>query len=259
MVDREQTVTGELKIFSMFGRAFGLWISNLLPLGALMAIISIPSVFASTYFVSFDANNIDSLNFGVVGIVYFFMLLFGAYLMAIIFNHITTQMRGGDVDLPTTLRQSLASIIPLAVVMILSTLLITFGTILLIVPGIILGLMFCVTWPVCVIERPGIFASFGRSRRLTKGNRWRIFGFFILLFLSYLPFGFAMQLILVPMAQTAAATGGAPEFPIWTTLLFGVLSMIVGLFYYILATVLYHDLRVLDEAREAQPVRTAIA
>src|SRR6185295_18388499 len=30
--------------------------------------------------------------------------------------------------------------------------------------------------PVTVVERPGIFAAFGRSAELTRGNRWRVFG-----------------------------------------------------------------------------------
>lgn len=48
------------------------------------------------------------------------------------------------------------------------------GLILLVVPGIILALMWCVAAPVQVNENLGVFASISRSRDLTRGSRWMI-------------------------------------------------------------------------------------
>jgi hypothetical protein len=45
-----------------------------------------------------------------------------------------------------------------------------------------LGTIWFVTTPACVLERLGIFQSLGRSRTLTQGYRWRLFGIFLLLF-----------------------------------------------------------------------------
>lgn len=49
------------------------------------------------------------------------------------------------------------------------------GTLLLIVPGLYLLTVWAVVAPVIVVERRGVFDSFGRSRQLAKGHGWQIF------------------------------------------------------------------------------------
>ena len=58
---------------------------------------------------------------------------------------------------------------------------VSLASILLLVPGIMLGAMWSVALPALVAERIGVFASLGRSRALTKGFRWPIFGIGIVL------------------------------------------------------------------------------
>jgi hypothetical protein len=53
---------------------------------------------------------------------------------------------------------------------------IVLGTVLLIVPGIILFTMWSVALPANTVERTGILGSLARSRELTRGRRWRVFG-----------------------------------------------------------------------------------
>ena len=53
------------------------------------------------------------------------------------------------------------------------------GFILLIVPGLILTVIWAVVAPVMVLERPGVFAAFGRSRELVRGNGWSVFAVII--------------------------------------------------------------------------------
>lgn len=55
----------------------------------------------------------------------------------------------------------------------------TVGLLLLVVPGAIIGMMLFVAVPVCVTEKLGVVDSLSRSRALTKGHRWRIFGAFM--------------------------------------------------------------------------------
>lgn len=50
------------------------------------------------------------------------------------------------------------------------------GILLLIVPGLFLLTIWAVIAPVIVIERRGVFESFGRSRELVRGNGWPVFG-----------------------------------------------------------------------------------
>lgn len=56
-----------------------------------------------------------------------------------------------------------------------------FASIALLVPGIILWLGWSVAVPVLIQERLGVFGSMSRSRALTKGSRWSLFGLFLIL------------------------------------------------------------------------------
>ena len=58
------------------------------------------------------------------------------------------------------------------------------GFILLIIPGLFLIVIWSVVAPVVVLERPGVFAAFGRSRELVRGNGWNVFAVIVLVFLA---------------------------------------------------------------------------
>jgi len=50
------------------------------------------------------------------------------------------------------------------------------ATMLLIVPGVILLTMWAIALPANTVERTGVLESLSRSRELTRGRRWRVFG-----------------------------------------------------------------------------------
>jgi hypothetical protein len=84
---------------------------------------------------------------------------------------------------------------PLAAVSILVGLGIAVGFILLIIPGLILMVIWSVVAPVTVLERPGVFAAFGRSRELVRGNGWNVFGVIVVVFLSVVVVSIAAGLL----------------------------------------------------------------
>jgi ABC-type multidrug transport system fused ATPase/permease subunit len=73
---------------------------------------------------------------------------------------------------------------PLVGASILAGIGIGIGFIFLIIPGLILLVMWSVVAPVIVIERPGVFAAFGRSRALVRGNGWAVFAVILIVFLA---------------------------------------------------------------------------
>ncbi|MET0249201.1 MAG: hypothetical protein ABW164_05680 [Sphingobium sp.] len=73
-----------------------------------------------------------------------------------------------------------AFILPLLGLTILMVLGLMLGFVLFVVPGVILFLMWSVAAPALVAERCGVLRAFGRSRALTKGARWKIFGLLLL-------------------------------------------------------------------------------
>jgi hypothetical protein len=84
---------------------------------------------------------------------------------------------------------------PLVAVSILAGLGIAIGFVLLIVPGLILMVIWSVVAPVIVLERPGVFAAFGRSRELVRGNGWNVFSVIILVFLAVVVVSVAAGLV----------------------------------------------------------------
>ena len=74
-------------------------------------------------------------------------------------------------------------IAPLIGVGILAGIGIAIGFVLLIIPGLFLLTIWAVIVPVIVVERAGVFDSFGRSHQLVRGSGWQVFGVIVVIFL----------------------------------------------------------------------------
>ena len=97
-----------------------------------------------------------------------------------------------DMSLGETVRAATPYLGRVAGASILAGLAISIGLVLLIAPGLYLITIWAVIVPCIVIERTGVFSSFGRSQGLVKGNGWNVFGILIITFLIL----FAVQLVL---------------------------------------------------------------
>jgi hypothetical protein len=75
---------------------------------------------------------------------------------------------------------------PLMIVSVLFGFGVAIGFVLVIVPGLVLLTIWSVVAPVTVLERPGIFAGFRRSRELVRGHGWAVFGVIVLIYLTVL-------------------------------------------------------------------------
>lgn len=71
---------------------------------------------------------------------------------------------------------------PLLAVSILFGIGVAIGFVLIIVPGLVLIVLWSVVAPVTVLERPGVFAAFRRSREIVRGNGWNVFGVIVMVF-----------------------------------------------------------------------------
>jgi hypothetical protein len=150
-----------------------------------------------------------------------------------------TDLNGKRAALGDCLSIGLRSFLPLLGIGILFGLAVFLGCILLIVPGLMIGMAWCVAIPSYVIEQPPLLASFGRSADLTRGNRWRIFALFIVYFVALIivealtgVFGTASRL---------AAGGGIPMLQ--AMVMTPILAVINGMIGATGAAVLYVELR----------------
>ncbi|GAA0653451.1 glycerophosphoryl diester phosphodiesterase membrane domain-containing protein [Brevundimonas lenta] len=81
------------------------------------------------------------------------------------------------------------------------------GMILLIVPGLILAVLWVVAAPSVVVEKRGVFESLQRSRDLTRGHRWPVFGLLMIYFVLSWVIGFAVGGLSIAAGGTF--TGGS--------------------------------------------------
>jgi hypothetical protein len=109
---------------------------------------------------------------------------------------------------------------------------------LLVVPGIILMVMFWVYVPAIVVENAGIMECFGRSRALTRGHRWGIFGMFVLLIA--LIFGLEMILITQVEDMRGFAMAISSGWALWAI---SAVSVVVTAYAAVLTSVGYYYLR----------------
>ncbi len=75
------------------------------------------------------------------------------------------------------------------------------GLVLIIIPGLILLTIWSVVAPVCVLERPGVFASFSRSRQLVRGNGWNVFGVIAVVYVATLVISLLAALLAAPLGH----------------------------------------------------------
>lgn len=147
-----------------------------------------------------------------------FSIAHGAYLMtgglvalvcamtlqAAIIHGAVLDMNGRKARFGDCLATGFRNFLPVLAISILSGLGVVLGTLLLIIPGIFLAIVWVVVVPVRVVERTGVFASFGRSMRLTEGSRWSI----LLLFVIYVVLSWIFGAIIMAIALGVAGGFG---------------------------------------------------
>jgi uncharacterized membrane protein len=103
-----------------------------------------------------------------------------------------------------SLKMAISLLLPVIGIAVLVSLGAGLGFMLLIVPGIILWLRWSVAVPVLVQERRGVFGSMKRSRELTKGSRWALFGFWIVLIIAVIVIQLVLSQVVMVFGVTTA-------------------------------------------------------
>jgi hypothetical protein len=165
---------------------------------------------------------------------------FGAYLGLLYFQASVagTIISGLDGVARPPLTAAWRHVLPLLGIFIVVLLAIFVGSILLVVPGIMVGLAFSVAAPARVGEGRGVFGSIQRSRDLTRRFRWRIFLLFLLYFAVSLVVGVLIGAVKVVLGVSTA---------IMAVSITPVISAVENLISFAAVTVLYWELRVAKE------------
>ncbi|HEY2136205.1 MAG TPA: hypothetical protein VGH49_09970 [Xanthobacteraceae bacterium] len=220
---------GNFRIGNVLGRAMEICVANF------------PFFFVVTFIVALP--NLLLLREQTQPPTFQWSMLF-AILLAIVLNTIGQavilrgafqQLRGRPLNVGEAVQKGLARFFPILGLALLYGLGLGVAFLLLVVPFFIVGTMWAVALPACVVEELGPTASLGRSRSLTKGYRWKIFWIMLLLLIVSAIVGGVIRLVLAPMGFMVAAFGSIIWTAIWAAYWNCVLIMI------------YHDLRVAKE------------
>lgn len=178
------------RAFGAIGRNFGLF------LGLALILAGIPHLLTALWRVSAQDPSHPGGAPAIIALVAGSLLglVSGAILQVAITRATVTDLVGEKPAFGACLKAGLALILPMIGLSILAGLGVGLAMILLIIPGIMLFVAWSVAVPAYVQERIGITDSLGRSRALTKGARWKIFGLFLVyaiaVFILNLPVGF---------------------------------------------------------------------
>jgi hypothetical protein len=134
-----------------------------------------------------------------------------------------------DLSISETVSAALPSIWSVALASIVAGVAIAIGLSLFIVPGLFLITIWAVLVPVIVIERSGVFASFGRSQKLVRGHGWHVFATLVLVFLIMIAVDIVLGLIFAFLPHFLR--GGLSSI-ISGTLISPYLALVVTLVYY---------------------------
>jgi hypothetical protein len=193
-------------------RASGLIGATLKSVGLFVVIfqiinLAVTAVFRAQLSASLQAGTMSPLGMFQSG-TYWAMLVFSVgvatFAAAVGTYGLLQADRGEPVSVQDCAKRGLARLLPALGLMILTVLGVYAGLFLLVVPGCILLSMWSVCYPVLMGENTGIIEALGRSRALTKGSRWTVFGIFLAIFLLYGVVGAASFLMNPDFGNVAA-------------------------------------------------------
>jgi hypothetical protein len=242
------------QIGRVINRSFGVISRNAVTFLAVSALLMVPMMLSSAYFgqqmLAAQSNDPAAMarNLGP-----FFSFLIGSLLVqtalyyllqACLVQATITDLNGEKPQMGATLSAGLRVLLPIIVLTILAVLGVMAGFMLLIVPGIILALWWCVVVPVRVVENTGISETFGRSRALTKGYRWRILWLLLMIFVVAILLGFAVRL---SMGLSLLENDPTTAFAIPSLIANGVVNILFGGAVSVIVASIYYELRLVKE------------
>ncbi|MEJ2120010.1 MAG: hypothetical protein P8Z76_04735 [Alphaproteobacteria bacterium] len=170
-----------------------------------------------------------------------FDLVLGGFATAMIVFGTLRDLRGRPAGTAESLLRGVATSSPALGVIVVVSFIILLGTLALIVPGIILSLMFFVAVPVAVIEGRRIIDCLKRCAFLTSGNLLRILAILLPVWLVPFALYWLVAQVLEVFGLSAYESSLIP---------FGLINAAALSIEAVIATVVYHDLRIAKDGSD---------
>jgi uncharacterized membrane protein len=239
--------------------------ANWMAILGITVVAGILSAAANTVVMGNMAASLDAANVGAISPLSIFTswpfyvssvggLLISAFAQSAIMQSLFARDAGGAVTPSDVMMGGLRFVLPLTGLTILWWIAISIGFVLLFVPGAILITMWSVCVPVLIGENSGVMAAFGRSRALTKGIRWAVFGTLLL---------FGLGLGFISTAFQGFSTAGLMQLyqtnivlaSLVGVLLFAVQTALLSAFLY----ALYAEVRLVNEGKAPESLAEIFA
>jgi hypothetical protein len=228
----------DFNIGHVFNRTVSIFWRNLLPFCLVSLLANLPN-FALYIPKSTASSDIDVWS----AVAVLLAMVLNTLSQAVIVHAAFDDMRRRPINMTESFKTGLRRFFPVLGVAICAPILAGLAGLALFFPAFIVLTMLFVSAPVCVVERLGPFKSMGRSARLTKGNRWKIFGLWFATFI-------VQAMVQSTLTGLPNARGGSllsmPLLVIW--------GAVYGAFSAVLAVVTYNDLRVAKEGIDTDQI-----
>jgi len=230
--------SGAISIGGVFSRTFAALFSNIVTFLIISFLILLPLPIFNLLSGGGMAIPPQAAGAGYLIAVLLNLVLTYAAMGAVVFGTVA-YLRGNSAGLGECLSRGFGAVVPVILVAILITIMGMIGTVLLVIPGIIVFVVTAAAVPAAVVERPGVWGSIKRSAELTKGNRWRIFALLVIFYIVMMGIAWVLGLVGLPVL--------VPDGSIFAIVVLYVWSGITTAFFAVFGAVIYHDLRVAKE------------
>jgi hypothetical protein len=245
------------RTFGVIGRNFPVFFGlSLVLAGAPAALVGLAQ---SYYYVgrSTESEAVAPVVILLVGMVV--RLVSSSFLQAALVNSAVADLSGGRARFGSSLATGVRFFLPLLGVAILGGIGMAFGFLLLVVPGLILAVMWCVTTPAVVVDRTGVTGSFSRSLELTRGHRWIIFALLVIYTISVYGFMITSTFLGGVILGAASTLGGTSSVFIYLALWGALQATIVAMIGCAGVAALYVELRQIKEGVGAESIAAVFA
>lgn len=250
----------QVSVGRVFSRGFGVIADNpATVLGIAFLLGGIPLVIYGFFQQSLASGEMDpDQMLGYMGVTLgsvLVSLVFQAIAQGALIRATVAYANGERASFGESLSAGLAVALPLIGLSIVMALGVGLGFLLLIVPGIILYVIWSVATPALVAERIGVFDALGRSRELTRGVRWPVFGVIAIMVVgSWIVSGIFGAVVVGTTGFSASGMAElANEGPsVGWILVEGILSTVTIAVWSTVVSALYLELRTAKEGPEGQ-------
>ncbi len=229
------TTVQDFRVGRVLATAWSVYMKNFVAFSAVSLVILLPLLVAQLTLMdplpaAPDDNQMADLVYTI------FNILVTQLVTATLVYGTIQEMRQQVTSTVEALTRGVQLALPVVGIALIVGILVNVGMLLLIVPGVILYVMFWVAIPVAVVERPGVIASLQRSMFLTKGNRWRIVGILVILWV----------VLILGILLLGAVFGSSQSTAVLVYANY-VVTVLITVVLAVVSAVGYHDLRLLKD------------